>query len=237
MAPAANNIGPLPSPLTGLVAGAATYATSNSWPKTAVVTIIGTVITPFIRRVWQELEPQWAKEVAHWIDLRVSHLTAGFGHKYSQHLLYKHRTFDVKGFSTQGPHALELERVFVDLMMDPKSPPDIPQDPTGSAKPEASSARRDILAWMGSGRHERRNFSVVGAPGCGKTTLLKHLALLLSGPKPPVKLTPILLSCGSTARKSETIPISSSRRSSKEVSKTLTLLRNGFKGNSNPENA
>ena len=35
--------------------------------------------------------------------------------EYNNYILFQHRSFDVKGLTTQGTFTLELERVFVDL--------------------------------------------------------------------------------------------------------------------------
>ena len=121
----------------------------------------------------------------------VSTLLADNRKRYADHLYYRHRTFDVKGFSTQGKFALELETVYVDLGVDPAVLGSIPQGPIPIAGDGDQKSPRDMFAWLQA--KPPRNFAIVGPPGSGKTTLLKHLALGFAAGKAPLKLTPVLL--------------------------------------------
>jgi energy-coupling factor transporter ATP-binding protein EcfA2 len=146
----------------------------------------------FGRKVWEELEPQWAKQVAGWIESRMTPLIEGYGRRYARHLYYSHRTFDVKGFSTQGKFALELESVYVELAVDPSITREISQNPTRMAS--SSSNVRDIITWLRTSQSgQQLNFGIIGAPGSGKTTMLKHLALITSARSRKLKAMPILL--------------------------------------------
>lgn len=118
--------------------------------------------------------------------------------RYLETLRYQHRTFDVKGLTTQGIFTLELERVFVDLGLGemgqrPLTDP-IPQ--TTQMKPRE---RHSIWEFLGAESLQYHNLVILGAPGSGKTTLLKHLTLSMAAPdsvKVPeqvVQKAPILL--------------------------------------------
>jgi hypothetical protein len=97
----------LVSALTVLIAAAATgiaWFQSHSWWMTTLAGLICALIG-FGKKVWSKLEPQWTDRVAGAVDRYVTTWFAGYPKRYAEHLYYKHRTFDVKGFSTQGKFA------------------------------------------------------------------------------------------------------------------------------------
>jgi hypothetical protein len=196
------------TPLAAAAIGTTVWWTYHSLEAAAAVALtIG--LAGFGKRVWSELEPVWSKHAAAWINDYVTFIATRFGRRYQQHLLYKHRTFDIKGFSTQGPHALELEKVFVELAVDATPLSRIPQNPIRQHFASTPKGSQDIFAWLGGETLTDRHFAVVGPPGSGKTTLLKHItlvrsganidfrkhiALVLTGRKPPMNVVPIFLS-------------------------------------------
>ncbi len=155
-------------------------------------TLIAFVLA-FGKKVWSKLEPKAVDFIAQSVEHRVAVVLTGYRKLYAKHLYYKHRTFDVKGFSTQGKFALELENVYVDLDVDPATLGAISQDPLRLPKDAANSSDRSIFIWLKADPDHPRNFAIVGPPGSGKTTLLKHLALLLADRKAPIRHTPVLL--------------------------------------------
>ncbi|RKZ79025.1 MAG: hypothetical protein DRR19_25535, partial [Candidatus Parabeggiatoa sp. nov. 1] len=104
---------------------------------------------------------------------------SGFSRRYNKHVIFEHRVFNVRGLRTQGTFMLKLEKVFVELRI------------AHSHNPQQASVN-PILAKELADNHpiwdflrfnkKRPNddtlvFAVIGAPGCGKTTLLQHIAL------------------------------------------------------------
>jgi hypothetical protein len=153
----------------------------------------GAFVIAFSKKVWGKLEPRAVDFVAQRLEYRAAVIIAGYRKLYAKHLYYKHRTFDVKGFSTQGKYALELENVYVDLDVDPAAVGTIPQDPIHLPKDAEKSGDRSIFVWLKADPDRPRNFAIIGSPGSGKTTLLKHLALLLAAREAPIRRTPVLL--------------------------------------------
>ncbi|MBN1139871.1 MAG: NACHT domain-containing protein [Anaerolineae bacterium] len=99
--------------------------------------------------------------------------------RYRQHLINRHRFFDVKGLSTQGIYTLELERVFVELTIAPRSVHEATTDPIQSL-PENARRGQSIWSYLNLEALTHQNLVIIGPPGCGKTTLLKHMALTLT---------------------------------------------------------
>ena len=147
-------------------------------PFSAVALLLAYELAVFactlVAGVWRRLKNPWLDAAAIALDYQVQSFISRFRKKYLQHLYYQCRDFDVKGLTTQGKYALELERVFVELRVDAAAPHEtaagaIP--PLPAKLREGSHTVWDFLAGD-------RNLAIIGPPGCGKTTLLKHLALV-----------------------------------------------------------
>ena len=124
--------------------------------------------------VWRRLKKPWLDAAAIAIDYHVQSFISRFRRKYLQHLYYQCRDFDVKGLTTQGQYALELERVFVELRVDATAP----HETTTGAIPPLPAKLREGLHTVWDFLAGNRNLAIIGPPGSGKTTLLKHLALV-----------------------------------------------------------
>jgi predicted NACHT family NTPase len=135
----------------------------------------------FLAKVWQRLEVKWADRLADWVDRHVTAMFAGHRRRYLEHLVQRHRTLDVKGLTTQGIFALDLPQVFVQLDVDPAPLREISVSPLQDGRPAGTG--RTIWELLGSPLLAGQHFAVLGPPGCGKTTLLKHVALVLAGPR------------------------------------------------------
>lgn len=97
--------------------------------------------------------------------------------RYYEHLVYEHQDFDIKGL-TQGSYTFDLERIFVDLRIDPKAPHQTSADLLHI--PETLRAgNHSIWDYLTSEPLKNQHFVILGPPGSGKTTLLKHMALSL----------------------------------------------------------
>ncbi|HUE00928.1 MAG TPA: NACHT domain-containing protein, partial [Bryobacteraceae bacterium] len=127
------------------------------------------------------------------LDVYIRDFASRYRKRYLEHLQHRHRTFDVKGLSTQGIYALEIEQVYVELSFDPKqaalaSSHPVPKGPPGR--------RHTVWTFLGSPQMKHQHFAILGAPGAGKTTLLKHITLGLAanrGKFHGLNRTPVLL--------------------------------------------
>jgi energy-coupling factor transporter ATP-binding protein EcfA2 len=101
---------------------------------------------------------------------------SSFQRRYNQHIIYEHRVFNVRGLRTQGTFTLKLEKVFVELRIAHSNPQQANVNPV-LAKELAGN--RPIWAFLriNSDPDDTLVLAVIGAPGCGKTTLLQHIAL------------------------------------------------------------
>jgi energy-coupling factor transporter ATP-binding protein EcfA2 len=100
---------------------------------------------------------------------------------YNAYLSYQHRSFDVKGLTTQGVYTLELEQVFVDLALAPQIKQQrVSSDPIRPMPKQLREGRYGLWAYLTSSQMSSQNIVILGPPGSGKTTLLKHITLLLA---------------------------------------------------------
>jgi hypothetical protein len=103
---------------------------------------------------------------------------------YFRMLQYQNRDFDIKGLSTQTVHSLELEQVFVDLSLKPQA---IHKAAIGPVQNEPSDIRSGTYSlWKMLKFLEREEkgpkLVVIGPPGSGKTTLMRHITMVLTTP-------------------------------------------------------
>ena len=156
----------------------------------------------FILDVWAEIRPtlvgRAAEAAKFWLDNLLSRHRQG----YLQDVIYQHRNFDVKGLSTQAAFTLELEQVFVDLSLALIALHEASGDMIRKLPKELRDGRHQIWDFMQVTGGGAAKLVLLGAPGSGKTTSAKHLALTFAhrrSPNPGLPAIAICRSCSSCA--------------------------------------
>ena len=133
----------------------------------------------------------FGQAAADWIRDR----KAPFKLRYREHLRELVRHIDIKGFAQDIPYALELLDVFVELSLDAQSLRNISANPIRPLPEELKQGRHAIWDYLAA---PNQRLAVIGPPGSGKTTLVKHLILAACSSKrwtkhPAAMVLPILL--------------------------------------------
>lgn len=131
------------------------------------------LVVSFVRGVATEVEKRWQSRVTEKVDRILARVLARFDRRYRQFVLGTLRFVDTKGLATLGPYTPQLDEVFVDLDLVPRSPHLVRSNPLGEvpAEPAERGSLQDFLD-----QEPAQVLAVVGAAGCGKTTLLRHAA-------------------------------------------------------------
>jgi energy-coupling factor transporter ATP-binding protein EcfA2 len=133
----------------------------------------------------------FGQAAADWIRDR----KAPFKLRYREHLRELARHIDIKGFAQDIPYALELLDVFVELSLDAQSLRNISANPIRPLPEELKQGRHAIWDYLAA---PNQRLAIIGPPGSGKTTLVRHLILAACSSKrwtkhPAAMVLPILL--------------------------------------------
>lgn len=103
----------------------------------------------------------------------------GYRTRYLTHLRYRCGSYDVKGLLTQGIYTLSSDMVYVQLDVEMESTQPGNVAPIISPQ-EVLIGAHSVWEFLTSPPLHQRNFIIIGSPGSGKTSLLKHMALTLA---------------------------------------------------------
>lgn len=169
--------------LAGVPAFIELYKTTHDLNTSIVFTLVYELIVlvgSFMTKVWQRLEGKWTERLAEKIDKAFQGFFSHYKRRYLEFVIYQHRNFDVKGLTTQGPYNLELDKVFVQLTIDPTPYHQTSSNLVKANLQDVKPGSHTIWEYLNSKPMAGQSFAIIGSPGSGKTTLLKYIALTLS---------------------------------------------------------
>ncbi|GGU62877.1 NACHT domain-containing protein [Lentzea flava] len=136
-----------------------------------------------------ELRNRWKNPLASRIDEGTRRRLSRYDRRYRAAVLGNLRFIDLKGLATVGFYTPQLDEVFVDVSLVYSEPTAVPTGVLGQR--HVDPARRFIGDLID--KPTPVVLAVIGAPGCGKTTLLRHTALLLCRKGRRRRRVPVLL--------------------------------------------
>jgi energy-coupling factor transporter ATP-binding protein EcfA2 len=136
----------------------------------------------FTEKIWQKVEEPLVERIGQWFNLRLQEMASQYYRQYRRYMVAEHKIFDVKGLKTQSPFSLVLEEVFVDLQILPTPAGQSSANPI-EPLPSSLQGAHSIWEYLLNPALADSHLVILGAPGFGKTTLLKHLALTLLQPQ------------------------------------------------------
>ncbi|MGI8331478.1 NACHT domain-containing protein [Actinomadura scrupuli] len=160
--------------------------TVNGRPVQAIAVLLGyevlVVLAGIVVQAHGELRRHWAAHLTEAVGAALRRRFSRYGRRYRRFLAEAHRDIDLRGPAARG--VMTMDHLYVDVDLVP------PSDPAGPPR----------SVWPLLGRSELRALTIIGAAGGGKTTLLKHLTLVLARNRragwpvgAPRHKTPILL--------------------------------------------
>jgi NACHT domain len=125
------------------------------------------------------------------LDAALGRWTSSYGRYYRQHVREALRYTQTMGLAIVGPFTPELDDVYVDVGLAPRSAFQIPSHLLGDL-PHDVTTRYSITELLD--REKPVVLAVIGAPGSGKTTLLRNVARrAAAGERGQRRNTPVLL--------------------------------------------
>lgn len=142
---------------------------------------LGVIALAFGKKVWEELEKDAVKASADWVRAGVRNLFSfGFRRRYNKHLCVTYDYFNVRGLGLIDSHTLKLDEVFVDLKISPSANPQkLNPDPIAAKVLAEARTVWDFVRLTKKDSDAPTALAITGPPGCGKTTLMQHIAITL----------------------------------------------------------
>ncbi len=180
------------------------------WAAYALMIKLFRALSALVRQVWNELSDLWVQEIATAIGREVPARVARFGRNY-RYFERNYRTYikglnrfpDRVGMHNDGPVALSLDDVFVDVSLAARPRRqiadgvlEIPDKPGNAAarKSAGDFPRKSVWNFLGEDWSDPVRLAIIGGPGSGKTTLLKHVVgALAHGRSRHHRTLPVLL--------------------------------------------
>jgi hypothetical protein len=128
----------------------------------------------------KDVRGRWVARLAERLDARIQRTLSRYTKAYLRYMVAATRYIEMKGLTTRGEFHLESESVFVTLSMEPRAPHTLSTNPVPRAQDHDENASESIWGWIARMHDDRSPLAIVGPPGCGKTTLLRHVAHTLA---------------------------------------------------------
>ncbi|MEV0675471.1 sugar transferase [Actinosynnema sp. NPDC050436] len=136
---------------------------------------VAVVAVGFGAAVLDGLRVRWSARVAETFDGAVQRTVSRYTRHYLRYVAAGTRYVDLKGVATRAEYTLEMKDVYVRLSLDRDPARPSGANPIQPRRHDAALPGSDIWQWLRT-RSIGSVVAVIGAPGRGKTTLLRHVA-------------------------------------------------------------
>jgi hypothetical protein len=151
-----------------------------------------------LAKVQEKVEKQAVEATADWLLALPPKYLNRFKRCYNHQVKLDHEIFNVRGLEAGAAHTLKLDHVFVALKVSTSNNPRcLPTDPIAARELANAKTLWDFIRASKDKAGDALALAIIGPPGCGKTTLLQHVAITLAANKQRRyrmrALTPLLL--------------------------------------------
>lgn len=130
----------------------------------------------FSNELWVTGEDDISQKLPVQVWVVLNNLISSFRARYKTQILYRHGGLNAIGLGLINPFSLSLDQVFVNLRIFQGNPQKLNIDPIAKTNIQDRKSIWDFLR-LDKKELKAKVLAIIGPPGCGKTTLLQHLAI------------------------------------------------------------